>query len=103
MRDVSFDRANKIFTFVFIAVAIIVMVVIIFGISSITVQAEEPVVERFDVSTSGYCEDTSNKYTVIVDKETGVQYLIIYYSYGTGITPLYNADGTLMIYDGDEK
>ena len=65
MRDISFDRANKIFTFVFITVAVIVIVVIIFGIASITstpVQAKEPVVERFDVLTSGYCENISDKY-----------------------------------------
>lgn len=36
----------------------------------------------------------------VYDKETKVIYLIFDGSYSGGITPLYNADGTLQIYEG---
>ena len=39
----------------------------------------------------------AGKRTVIVDAETGVNYLFIRTGYGVGITPLYNADGTLIV------
>ena len=36
---------------------------------------------------------------IIVDKETGVQYLMCVNGYGGGITPLLNKDGSVSIYD----
>lgn len=36
---------------------------------------------------------------VYADKVTGVMYLYINDGYKGGMTPLYNSDGTLMIYD----
>lgn len=35
------------------------------------------------------------------DKSTKVMYLFIKHGYGAGLTPLYNADGTLKLYDGE--
>lgn len=40
-----------------------------------------------------------NATDVILDKETGVEYLIIVSRYGYGITPLYNTDGSLKVND----
>ena len=34
-------------------------------------------------------------FEVYQDRETGVQYIVFWHSYGFGITPRYNADGTL--------
>lgn len=41
-------------------------------------------------------------YSIVYANDTRVKYLIIW-SYGNsgGITPLYNADGTLQIYEGE--
>ena len=40
-------------------------------------------------------------YRIVYANDTKVKYLI-YYSYNLfGITPLYNADGTLQVYDGE--
>jgi len=36
---------------------------------------------------------------IIVDKETGVQYLICVNGYGGGVTPLLDKDGKPAIYD----
>lgn len=35
--------------------------------------------------------------SLVVDRETGVTYLIIRNTFGSGITPLLNADGTPVI------
>lgn len=40
-------------------------------------------------------------YSVFVDSETKVMYLVIYGGYRAGITVILNADGTPMLYDGD--
>ena len=37
---------------------------------------------------------------IIVDKETGVMYLVLYKYHQLGITPLLNADGSPMTLDG---
>ena len=52
-----------------------------------------------------------NKYFTIIDStaygviiyanDTKVIYYSQYHDYGGGMTPLYNADGTLQIYNGD--
>lgn len=36
---------------------------------------------------------------IIVDDETGVEYLIVRQSKGIGVTPLYNADGSVKIHE----
>ena len=42
-------------------------------------------------------------YHIVYDKNTKVKYFILKKSdYVSGITPLYNADGSLQIYKGDE-
>lgn len=38
---------------------------------------------------------------IIYANDTGVMYYVYAYGYRGGITPLYNADGTLQIYKGE--
>ena len=38
---------------------------------------------------------------IIYANDTGVIYYVYAYNYCGGITPLYNADGTLQIYEGE--
>ena len=40
---------------------------------------------------------------IIYDNETKVEYLIIYDGYRCGITPIYNADGTVKVYQEKKK
>ena len=40
---------------------------------------------------------------IIYDNETKVEYLIIYDSYRCGITPIYNTDGTVKVYQEKER
>ena len=37
---------------------------------------------------------------IVYANDTGVMYYVFRTSYGGGITPLYNADGTLQVYEG---
>jgi hypothetical protein len=39
-------------------------------------------------------------YYILYAKDTGVMYFYFCSGYGHGITPLYNADGTLQVYEG---
>ena len=38
---------------------------------------------------------------IVYANDTGVMYYVYAYGYCGGITPLYNADGTLQIYEGE--
>ena len=48
----------------------------------------------------GTLED-SIEYTIVYAKDTKVKYLIMKSQHRGGITPLYNADGSLQIYEGE--
>lgn len=44
--------------------------------------------------------DNITHYNVLVDSETGVEYIYIHANYKAAMTPRYNDDGTLYIYEG---
>ncbi len=44
-----------------------------------------------------WCDGT----IIVYDNNTKVKYFIMGKGYTSGITPLYNADGTLQVYDGE--
>lgn len=43
-------------------------------------------------------DDAKGWYCVVYANDTKVKYLVTYGNYRSGITPLYNADGTLQVY-----
>lgn len=45
----------------------------------------------------------ANSYYIVYAKDTKVKYFIKWTGYQFGITPLYNADGTLQIYEESEE
>lgn len=47
-------------------------------------------------------EDANNRYKIVYANDTKVKYFICITGYKFGITPLYNADGTLQIYEESE-
>ena len=55
--------------------------------------------------TNFVCIGTSSTfnggYMLFYDKSTKVMYLFVKHGYGAGFTPLYNADGTLKLYEGE--
>lgn len=54
--------------------------------------------ERFvEKLTEGKLLSELGSRTVLVDTETGVNYLFIKSGYSGGLTPLYNADGSLVV------
>lgn len=44
---------------------------------------------------------SSGKYKIVYANDTKVKYFLFYEGDAGGISPLYNADGTLQIYDGE--
>lgn len=50
--------------------------------------------ERFEVI---YKEGSMAGFKVVVDKETGVNYLCSWDGYSGGITPLLNSDGSVVV------
>lgn len=41
----------------------------------------------------------STGYALYYDKSTKVMYMFVKHGYGAGLTPMYNADGTLKLYE----
>lgn len=89
----------------------IVLAMLIFVFSSCErdnkTKEEKPRIEQFggwsetrlfgsEPSSAFVCLETGFDYDVVCHKETGVCYIFTYHG---GATPLYNADGTLYIYD----
>ena len=59
---------------------------------------QEKKVQRFqEVSTEGSALSENGCKSVIVDTQTGVNYLYMKCGYSGSITPLYNADGSLVV------
>jgi hypothetical protein len=59
--------------------------------------AKEKADKRF-IALKGETNGLLTKTKIIVDKQTGVQYLFVAYGYGGGLTPLLNKDGTPLLY-----
>lgn len=62
-----------------------------YGSNNCRNSAEENMLETIDRDTS---------YEIFYDKDTKVMY---YRAYRGGVTPMYNADGTLRVYVGDTE
>lgn len=45
-------------------------------------------------------KDDNHSTKVLYDKNTKVMYFVIWSGYQFGITPIYNSDGTVKVYDG---
>ena len=63
---------------------------------------KEPYGEYFTLIKEWY-DETGFEYEIVYAKDTGVKYLIIKSYYKGGITPLYNADGSLQVYEESEE
>lgn len=48
-------------------------------------------------------EDASYKYGIVYANDTKVKYFVFRGGHDGGITPLYNADGSLQVYDGSSE
>ena len=55
-------------------------------------------IKEWDGGTGYNC-----KYEIVYANDTGVKYLIFKSYYHAGITPLYNADGSLQVYKESEE
>lgn len=86
--------------FLSVALAVVMMTVCLVGCGS-AVHTEGD-----DGSSMFVCVETTNYWMIVYHKETKVMYAVnknISNNAGCGVfSPLYNADGTLQIYEGDK-
>lgn len=54
--------------------------------------------KRFEIID--HVENFNYQETFLYDRETGVMYVWVRAGYGGGLSPLYDADGNVMIYEG---
>lgn len=81
----------------FLIIAVILALAVCLKGCGTTVQAENNVAERFIIIYQG------SHVWVFADRETGVEYAMVNNGHGgVEFQPLYNADGTLQVYEGDE-
>lgn len=87
---------------------IVLLVVCILGLSFIGCDSrsyEEASTEQEDIFNGYFTlikewrSDTGAHYRIVYANDTGVMYFVFSSGYQGGMTPLYNADGTLQIYD----
>ena len=52
---------------------------------------------RFEFLKAEKADVIATDATIILDKETGVNYLLVRTGYGAGLTPLINADGKPIV------
>lgn len=60
--------------------------------------ADDNIENKYFIRINTQTDDLS-KYTIVYAKDTKVKYLIFKTTYGAGITPLYNKDGSLQTYE----
>ena len=81
------------------------MALSIFGCTSYQETAD--ISQENDLFCNGYFtainkwHDWHSRCCIVYANDTKVKYFIAYSGYKFGITPLYNADGTLQVYDGE--
>lgn len=81
------------------------MALSIFGCTSY--QESVDISQENDLFCNGYFtainkwHDLHSRYRIVYANDTKVKYFIAYSSNKFGITPLYNADGTLQVYNGE--
>lgn len=84
--------------------AVVLGLTLCFGMTGCTKGDIEPESSRLankyiDLVTI-YKDDNHNT-KVLYDKNTKVMYFVIWSGYQFGITPIYNSDGTVKLYDGE--
>ena len=84
--------------------AVVLGLTLCFGMTGCTKGDIEPESSSFankyiDLVTI-YKDDNHNT-KVLYDKNTKVMYFVIWSGYQFGITPIYNSDGTVKLYDGE--
>lgn len=69
------------------------------GCSGHDVEPEQSYIANKYIDLTTVYEDASHGTEVMYDKNTGVMYLYKYGQNSSFITPIYNADGTLKLYE----
>ena len=64
---------------------------------------EETIGQGYFATVEQWGGGTDHAYSIVYANDTKVMYFIVSGGSTFGITPLYNADGTLQIYEGEQQ
>ena len=95
-------RESRVKIFV-ILLAIITSCLGITGCSSGDVTPTRSVLGNKYIDLVTIYKDTADDTSVLYDKNTNVMYFMVRSYYKCAITPIYNSDGTVKLYDGETK
>ena len=82
-------------------ILLVVVCCVIFSGCSKTKKVESPEFDERFLILTGTNDDVDGYRQIIVDRETGVMYLFVGYSYKSGLTIMVDADGNPLIYSGE--
>lgn len=89
-------------------IALLVMCLLLLSLVGCSVTYQEAASENNDEDfCAGYFttiiewRDDMGIYRIVYANDTNVKYMVVTSGYKFGITPLYNTDGTLQIYDSE--
>ena len=92
---------------VFMFVLLIVLIVCLSSCSKLGDSADDISINEHEICDFAKICETDYKFgnhsSLWYDKTTGGVYLLIYGTYMSSFTPVFNADGTLKIWDGYKK
>lgn len=84
--------------------AVVLGLTLCFGMTGCTKGDIEPESSRFAnkyIDLVTIYKDNNHNTEVLYDKNTKVMYFVKFTGYQFGITPIYNSDGTVKLYDGE--
>lgn len=84
-----------------LALVIVFFVMALTGCEKGDITPESSNLENKYIDLVTIYRDDSNCTEVLYDKDTKVMYFVKATGYQFGITPIYNSDGTLKLYDGE--
>lgn len=94
--------------FMIIAMLTIILIMAVCLVACGNTQTQDSYSHGFSIQgTTLVCIGTSrgktlnSLYELYYDKDTKVMYMFVKSGYGAGLTPMYNADGTLKLYKGE--
>lgn len=86
-----------------IIIFVVMLLLTVITLTLCSCQKEDPQVTGRFVKVGSQSLDANHSVTIFYDSETKVMYVFYKSGYSGGLSPLYNADGTLMIYEESDN
>lgn len=83
-------------------ILLILTIILILCIASCSKATAEETASSYLFTRTNYIIDSGVMASIVVDHETGVNYIFYKAGYGGGLSPRYNADGSLYVSEESE-